>query len=152
MNSVATRILELYNQRLIEYLGDYDYYVEKKTQMTGSVTDPLQGSGIIKGAAKGDSGSVSQDTTVASSGAVDYKAQKEQNALRRKNENELKKCEERIAHLESENKKLEEKMADPSIATSSVKLQEITSSIETNNSELETLYSRWEELETILNS
>lgn len=152
INRTAGRIIELDDQGITEYLGDYDYYVEKKTQMTATSTDSLQESGIIKGAAIGKSGSAIQDSTGASSGAVDYKAQKEQNALRRKNENELKKCEERIAHLESENKKLEENMSDPAIATSSVKLQEITSSIETNNSELETLYSRWEELETILNS
>ncbi|MCR4789149.1 MAG: ABC-F type ribosomal protection protein [Lachnospiraceae bacterium] len=146
INRTAGRIIELEEKGITEYLGDYDYYVEKKAGMTGSNISegqPAQGKGIIK-----------DDNTdmTSSSGALDYKAQKELNAKRRKNESDLKNCEERITYLESENKKLEEKMSDPLIATSSVKLQEITSAINSNNAELEELYERWEELESILNT
>ena len=154
INRTAGRIIELEDHGITEYLGDYDYYVEKKAQFselgnTGNSTIINEKTGKVSNGP--DTGSDDQSKTAAS-GADDYKAQKEQNALRRKNENELKKCEERIAQLEAENKKLEDKMADQAIATSSVKLQEITSSIEKNSSELEKLYLRWEELETILNS
>ncbi len=154
INRTAGRIIELEDHGITEYLGDYDYYVEKKAQFseqgnTGNTTVINEKTGKVSNGP--DTGSDDQNKTAAS-GADDYKAQKEQNALRRKNENELKKCEERIAELEAENKKLEDKMADQAIATSSVKLQEITSSIEKNSSELEKLYLRWEELETILNS
>ncbi len=153
INRTTGRIIELDDHGITEYLGDYDYYVEKKAQLSGQGN--TGGFEIIN---EKNGRTVTGSVTVSdyppktpASGADDYKAQKEQNALRRKNENELKKCEDRIAQLEADNKKLEVKMADPAIATSSVKLQEITSSIDKNNTELELLYLRWEELETVLN-
>ncbi|MCR4851565.1 MAG: ABC-F type ribosomal protection protein [Lachnospiraceae bacterium] len=146
INRTAGRIIELEDHGITEYLGDYDYYVEKKSQINGTVPDAsaicISGSVNI--------GNSEKEPAQTSNGADDYKAQKEQNALKRKNENELKRCEERISKLESENKELEDKMSDPAIATSSVKLQEITSTLDSNNTELQELYLRWEELETLL--
>ncbi|MDE6915628.1 MAG: ABC transporter ATP-binding protein, partial [Lachnospiraceae bacterium] len=77
---------------------------------------------------------------------LDWKQQKESQALLRKRENDLKKCEARIEALETKNAALDEEMAKPEIATNSAKLQEIASEKATIETELEELYARWEEL------
>ena len=140
INRTADRILELTDEKIISYPGDFDYYIEKKAQIGFAQTPRPTAMGNVAENERKDPGNT---------GSADYRAQKEQNALRRKRENELKKCEERIAFLEADNKKLEEKMCDPNIATSSVKLQEITSQTDKNNKELEELYMKWEELEEL---
>lgn len=133
INRTADRIIELSDDTVTGYLGDYDYYVLKKGQ-------PAETKGNIT-SAEGNKAS-----EPPSKGALDYKAQKEAAALKRKAENELKKVEERIEFLENQNKLLNEKMLEPLIATSSVKLQEITNEINKNTQELDELYIKWEEL------
>lgn len=133
INRTADRIIELSDDTVTGYLGDYDYYVLKKGQ-------PAETKGNIT-SAEGNKAS-----EPPSKGALDYKAQKEAAALKRKAENELKKVEERIEFLENQNKLLNEKMLEPLIATSSVKLQEITNEINKNAQELDELYIKWEEL------
>ena len=136
INRTADRIIELSGDSVTEYLGDYDYYVMKKLQNSdSSVNQVSPDKKIIKATVNTDS-----------QGALDYKAQKEAAALKRKQENELKKVEERIDYLETKNKQLNEKMLDPLIATSSVKLQEITNEFNKNSEELEDLYNKWEQL------
>lgn len=136
INRTADRIIELSGDSVTEYLGDYDYYVMKKLQNSdSSVNHVSPDKNIIKATVNTDS-----------QGALDYKAQKEAAALKRKQENELKKVEERIDYLETKNKQLNEKMLDPLIATSSVKLQEITNEFNKNSEELEDLYNKWEQL------
>lgn len=133
INRTADRIIELSDDTVTGYLGDYDYYVLKKGQ-------PAETKGNIT-SAEGNKAS-----EPPSKGALDYKAQKEAAALKRKAENELKKVEERIEFLENQNKLLNEKMLEPLIAISSVKLQEITNEINKNTQELDELYIKWEEL------
>lgn len=135
INRTASRILELSSKNITNYLGDYDYYLEKKEELSNTANSAPN---------------TDEDLTVASAsastGALDYKAQKEAQAALRKKENELKKCEERIDTLETRNKELEELMADPKNATNSVKLQELSEEFNNNTSELEALYEKWEEL------
>ncbi len=133
INRTADRIIELSDDTVTGYLGDYDYYVLKKGQ-------PAETKGNIT-SAEGNKAS-----EPPSKGALDYKAQKEAAALKRKAENELKKVEERIEFLENQNKLLNEKMLEPLITTSSVKLQEITNEINKNTQELDELYIKWEKL------
>ena len=155
INRTASRVLELCNDQITGYLGDYDYYVEKKFELTGVdvLNSNLNSLTVNAQSSSGSSnstivkGSIAKGSLPKSEGALDYKAQKEQQALLRKKENELKKCEERIDYLEKENARFEEKMSDPAIATSSVKLQEISKNIEKNNEELESLYEKWELLQ-----
>lgn len=135
INRTASKIIELSNGKIIEYLGDYDYYLEKKTQLSEVNLN------------NSNSGPKDEKISKESSGAVDYKQQKELQAQMRKRDSLIKKCEERIDFLEKKNSELEERMNDPFIATSSVKLQEIASEIEKNNEELERLYNEWEELQ-----
>lgn len=129
INRTASRILELTHQEFVNYIGNYDYYLEKKEILT-----PV--SELSAGA----------KTEEPSAQKLDWKQQKESQALLRKRENDLKKCEARIEALETRNAALDEEMAKPEIATNSAKLQEIASEKATIETELEELYARWEEL------
>lgn len=129
INKTASRILELTHQEFVNYIGNYDYYLEKKEILT-----PVSGN---------DSDT---NETEPSAQKLDWKQQKENQALLRKRENDLKRCEERIETLETKNAALDEEMAKPEIATNSVKLQEIAREKESIEAELETLYAKWEAL------
>ncbi|MCR5501946.1 MAG: ABC-F family ATP-binding cassette domain-containing protein [Lachnospiraceae bacterium] len=157
INRTASRILELSGNRLTEYLGDYDYYAEKKALLKGSPDQAHSGaapggssvssipgstgSGNSSGQISGGAGSARESV-----GALDYKAQKEAAAIKRKRENDLRKCEERISYLEEENKKTESEMTLPVNVSNSVRLQELSARINANNEELERLYELWETL------
>ena len=85
-------------------------------------------------------------TSSLSETKLDWKAQKEEQARLRKRENDLKKCEEKIARLEARRQELDEEMSDPEIATQSLKLQDLSKEAAAIDSELEMLYDKWEEL------
>lgn len=129
INKTASRILELTHQEFVNYIGNYDYYLEKKEILT-----PVSENSVNTNAAE------------PSSQKLDWKQQKENQALLRKRENDLKKCEETIETLEAKSAALDEEMTRPEIATNSAKLQEIAREKVDIEAELETLYARWEEL------
>ncbi len=130
INKTATRILELTHQQFVNYIGNYDYYLEKKELLT-----PVSDTPAANGKAE-----------APSTQKLDWKQQKETQALLRKKENHLKKCEEKIETLETKNAALDDEMAKPEIATNSAKLQEIAKEKAAVEAELETLYTKWEEL------
>lgn len=132
INRTADRIYELKDNRFYEYLGNYEYYLEKKDEISGKTAETVSS----------NSSSFVEDN----SGKLDYKAQKAEAARKRKIENDLKKCEEEIATLEDKKNKLEEKVNDPSIATNSVKLQEVVNEINEISEKLTILYEEWENL------
>lgn len=128
INKTASRILELTHNAFINYIGNYDYYLEKKDILTPTTQTE---------AAK---------NTAPSTQKLDWKQQKEQQAIARKKENDLKKCEERIEQLENKDKMLDEEMAKPENATNVAKLQGLTKQKEEVTIELEQLYEDWEKL------
>ena len=130
INRTATRILDLTNGQLIGYLGNYDYYLEKK--------ETLEQNLLIKTDAP-----VPKTETVSET-KLDWQAQKELQAKARKKENDLKKCEEKIAELEDKLAAIDEQMQLPEIATSVFKLQDLTAEQEKINTQLAELYEQWE--------
>lgn len=144
INRTASRILELSKDKVTNYLGNYDYYLEKKIQINPTTDNTVTAKNL---SGLSDTSKTAPVINIKTgNGADDYKAQKEAMAALRKKENELKKCEERIDYLENKNKELEEQMAQPIVATNSVKLQELSNEFNKNNEELEALYEKWEEL------
>lgn len=129
INKTASRILELTHQEFVNYIGNYDYYLEKK-----EILSPVS------------ENNANTNEAEPSSQKLDWKQQKESQALLRKRENDLKKCEETIETLETKSAALDEEMTRPEIATNSAKLQEIAREKEDIEAELETLYAKWEEL------
>lgn len=130
INRTASRILELSEGALTGYLGNYDYYLEKKTEASLS-TLPA---------------SPSQKEYLPTETKLDWQAQKKLQADKRKKENDLKKCEESIALLEQEQKEIDAKMSDPSIATNVAELQKLASRQKELAVKLEGLYEQWEAL------
>ena len=129
INRTASRILELTNSAFVNYIGNYDYYLEKKAVLSPAVSDSLK-----------------PETPQATAAKTDWQQQKEEQARLRKKENDLKKCEERIAALEKRQNALTEEMSTPNVATDVAKLQAIAKEQQEITEELDTLYSRWEEL------
>ena len=155
INKTATRILDLTRQSMVNYIGNYDYYIEHVDErMTGIFGTTQTGSGAI-GSAGRSAGSAS-DTAVSgqtsnpagstSSGSMDYKAQKEEKARRKKIEAALKKCEEDIARLEKRDGEITEKLSDPAVGSDLAQLRKLTDEQTEIQEKLSTLYDEWEEL------
>ena len=130
INQTATRILELTGETVVNYIGNYDYYLEKKDLLTPAVST-----------------AASEDAPAqVSESKLSWQEQKEEQARLRKRQNDLKKTEERIGVLETRNGKIDELMMQEEVYTNSVKCQELAKEKAANEAELEELYEKWEEL------
>ncbi len=136
INKTATRILELHDHQILNYIGNYDYYLEKKD---------VQRAAQLKYAAP-DTASADAVPAKETGGKEDWKQKKQKQAAQRKLENERNKVESRIEQLETEKKELEEEMARPEVAVISAKVMELHTMISQKEEELEQLYEKWEEL------
>lgn len=135
INQTATRILDLVNQKFVNYIGNYDYYLEKKEELTAAYTSNVTVS---------DS---SSSASAPSENKLSWQEQKEAQAKERKRQNELRKTEERITALEERDSEIDQLMMKEEIFTNSVKCQELAQEKAAIAEELETLYEKWEELE-----
>lgn len=131
INRTASRILDLREGRLINYLGNYDYYMEKKADLSDSSLS--------------NAASPKKEEPVSET-KLNWQAQKEAQAKQRKKENDLRKCEEAISSLEGKLSEIETAMTLPEIATDVAKLQELTKNQEEINTQLALLYDQWETL------
>ena len=125
INRTATRIIELCGKEFFNYMGNYDYYLEKKITPTEEI--------------------VVTDTAPTES-KLDWKARKEEQALRRKRENDLKKCEDMIADLEEKIAAIDAKMQQPEIACNSAELGKLTKEQTALQEKLDEQMELWETL------
>lgn len=132
INQTATRILELTNQQLVNYIGNYDYYLEKKEELTSIYAPSAAAENVEKPA--------------QSAVKLDWKSQKEEQARQRKRENDLKKTEARIEELETRDAEIDEEMSQPEVATDVAKCVALSNEKAEIAAELEQLYEKWEEL------
>ena len=138
INRTAHRILDLTEGQFVNYVGNYDYYLEKHdTVMAATLTSAPQSA---------DADNADAAKPVESAVKLDWKAQKEEQARLRKKENDLKKCEEQIARLEARVSEIDTEMSDPAIGTQVAKLQELSKEQAACQEQLEKLYEQWEEL------
>ncbi len=131
INKTATRILDLTGHTIVNYIGNYDYYLEKQEELTRI---------YVSGQTDAQGAAVQADD----SGRMDWQEQKKQQAALRKQQNELKKTEARIEQLEEEQARLQAESADPANATNSAHLFELHTKLTDIAGELETLYESWE--------
>ena len=134
INQTATRILDLTNQSVVNYIGDYDYYLEKKEELTEKYAP-----------------STAETTTEAkeetpSEGKLTWQQQKEEQARKRKQENELKKVEKRIEELETRDKEIDDTLVLPDVCTNVGRCAELSREKDKIQQELEELYEKWETL------
>jgi len=147
INQTATRILDLTGGTIVNYIGNYDYYLEKHDELTRI---------YVEAEPKAQAAQMTEQT-VAQDGSgtdkkADWQAQKAEQARIRKLENTLKKAEERIAELEDLIAGIDEECADPANATNSAKLGELTGRQNEYRSELEKCYEEWEQVSMELES
>lgn len=141
VNQTADKILELENHQFSVYLGNYDYFIQKKTERMAQEK-------AVQDAKRGDTESISGQ----SEGKTDWKQQKKIQSEKRKVENRLAEVEDRIAACEEDLRQIEEEFAKDDVATNSAKLNELSQKQEKLQEELDTLYESWEELsETLTN-
>ena len=139
INRTATRILELSGQTFTNYLGNYDYYLEKKPQI-----GIIDSSSAFPPATAGVSNETMKENVTDKN--AEWKQRKAQQAAVRKLERELTKTEERIAFIEERTGQIDEEMASPEICSNSVKLQDLQKEKDSLEEEMMTLMERWEEL------
>mgnify|MGYP005757226581 FL=1 len=130
INTTTTRILDLTGGVLVNYIGNYDYYLEKHDILTPS-------SSVESKAAQEEEPSAAK---------LDWKQQKEEQARQRKRENDLKKTEEEIFQLESRDEEINELMTHEDIYTNVAECQKLHQEQEELKKRLETLYEQWEAL------
>ena len=131
INAAATRILDLSGRRLTNYVGNYDYYLEKKEELE----------------AAGTLASASAEISAASDAKLDWQQQKEQQARLRKLQNDLKRTENRIEELETRDKEIDASLEKEEIFTDVAEVTKLSKEKETIREELDTLYEQWEKLQ-----
>lgn len=132
INKTATRILDLTSHQLLNYIGNYDYYLEKKKDIEKAnlacAETPLQ------------------DTKETSEGKLTWQQQKEEKARQRKLENEIKKCEDEIHLLEHRNEEIDALLSQEEVYTNVSKLMELNKEKNAIEAQIEELMVLWEDL------
>lgn len=132
INATATRILELTNQNIINYIGNYDYYMEKRDILTANAFPAKD--------------SDSDATTSVKESKVSWQQSREEQNRLKKRKNEIKKIEERIAQIEERISAIDIEYSDPSIGSNTARLMDLHNESTNLKQELDALYERWEEL------
>ena len=134
INQTATRILDLTNQSVVNYIGDYDYYLKKKEELTEKYAPSTA-----------ETATEAKEET-PSEGKLTWQQQKEEQARKRKQENELKKVEKRIEELETRDKEIDDTLVLPDVCTNVGRCAELSREKDKIQQELEELYEKWETL------
>ena len=140
INKTATRILELFENRFDNYIGDYDYYLEKKEDVRkygGSVLD-------VNANSQKPRTSAVPNPEIKSEQKTDWELQKEYKKNLQKLQRDLKSTEEEIQKLEARNEELDDDYMNPDIAADVGRLMELHKEHEKNDARLGDLYENWE--------
>ena len=149
INRTASRILDLTSDGFVNYIGNYDYYLEKKDELSPATADKGMSAATLHstlGLTAASGNTVSNTSNTASEGKLDWKAQKEMQAAARKRENEISKLEALIEKLETRDKEIDELMASPEICNVSAKLMELQTEKDSIAEQLMEALTKWEEL------
>ena len=129
INTTATRILDLTEKTLVNYIGNYDYYLEKRDLLTPATAE-----------------APSSAPETSSLGKRDWKQQKEEQARARKRENDLKKTEEEIFTLETREQEIDGLLTLEEVYTDVSRCMELHREKEELAGRLDALYEQWEAL------
>lgn len=139
INRTATRILELTGQTIVNYIGNYDYYLDKHDALTAIYV-------------KNNEETLPETGTAPKEEKLNWEEMKRKQAAARKLENTLRKVEDEIAEKEQLLETLEAECAKPETATNSAKLNEIHEKMTIASERLGQLYEQWEELSMEIDS
>lgn len=144
INQTATRVLELEDGSFLSYLGNYDYYLEKKNQLS----QPADGEPALRKGSPHIAGSyrTEEALTPVKNSQLDWKQQKEEQARKRKRQNDIRRTEEEIAALEERNEEIDALLATEEVFTNAARLLELSEEKKKAEERLLELYEHWEEL------
>ncbi len=132
INTTATRILDLTGGQLVNYIGNYDYYLEKHDILTPKTQNPELPE--------------AKAAEPESAGKLDWKQQKEEQARQRKRENDFKKTEAEIFDLETRDGEIDQLLTQESVYTNVAECMKLHKEKEAIAARLEILYEQWEAL------
>ena len=132
INKTATRILDLTGNRLLNYIGNYDYYIEKRE--------------AVEGAANLSNNNIEEKPTEISDSKQEWIENKTAQAQKKKVTNALNKCEKEIEKLEEKLALIDEEFSNPEISSNVGKLMELQKEKTALEEKLEKLMNEWEEL------
>jgi hypothetical protein len=132
INKTATRILDLTGNRLLNYIGNYDYYIEKRE--------------AVEGAANLISNESKEKSVEISDSKQEWIENKTAQAQKKKLSNALNKCEKEIEKLEEKLGLIDEEFSNPEISSNVGKLMELQKEKSSLEEKLEKLMNEWEEL------
>ena len=138
INTTATRILSLSNNQIYNYIGNYDYYLDKKTIVEGAT--------ISSTSTSKNTSNLVASTSVESESKLDWKAAKEAQAAERKRQNAINKIENEISSIETRISELDEQMSNPDVASDISKLMPLSKEKEELDEKLLELMEKWEDL------
>lgn len=136
INRVTNKVIELSAEGTTEFLGDYDYYVEKKAEMEERK--------------ELEAANMAEELSLGKSVKTSYIQDKEQKKLLRQRKRRIEEIEERIAEVEAQLEQNEELLCDPVIYQNHEESQRLNSENQTFQQELSTLMEEWEELQLII--
>ena len=132
INKTATRILDLTGNRLLNYIGNYDYYIEKRE--------------AVEGAANLSVNNIEEKPAEVSDSKQEWIENKNAQAQKKKITNALNKCEKQIEKIEEKLGLIDEEFANPEISSNVGKLMELQKEKTALEEKLEKLMNEWEEL------
>ncbi|NLP16054.1 MAG: ABC-F family ATP-binding cassette domain-containing protein [Clostridiales bacterium] len=135
INKTATRILDLTDKHLLNYIGNYDYYLEKKEAVEAA----------YKTVDKEKDSLTASDEAIGSN-KLSWLQQKEEQARIRKLKNDLKRTEDEIHELEIRNEEIDALLIKEEIYTDADKLMELHTEKKKIEARLEELLEKWERL------
>lgn len=133
INRIATKVYELTKDGITEYLGDYDYYITKKTEMMELERLTLEEKQQQKG---------------NNAGKQQYEQEKEAKKLERQRKRRIEEIENEITQLEETIADIEQQLCEPDIYEDFQKAQQLTKENEKMKEKLEALMAEWEALHT----
>lgn len=140
INATATRIMELTHCTTVNYIGNYDYYLEKR-DILSVTTDTARPE--IENEASNHTASASESD---GSSKMSWQLSREEQARMRRLRNELRKTEDRISELETRLETIDAQTVSPEICSNTARLMELHHERTSTEAELDRLYEKWEEL------
>lgn len=136
INRIATKVFELSTNGVTEYLGDYDYYIEKKEEMME-----------IQKLSEESEHNQTQEPASDLDAKTRYEQEKELKKVERQKKRRIEEIETLIESLEMEIAEKEQQFLHPEIYSDHTKVAELNKEIEKAKAKIETLLEEWSELE-----
>lgn len=138
INKIADRVFELTKNGIEDFLGNYDYYIERKE--IEAEREKLR--------QKTEAKNQNDQTYNRSEAALSYAEQKRRQSKERTRRRKIEKIEETIEQKEEELANLELKMTEPEVFNDHEKIKELSEKADELRDEIEALFEQWEQLQS----